>query len=111
MLATLEKCQGGHYRVVPVTFALVDALDLVHGVRERQARRGKGRREWLWPWSRITGWRAVHAVMRAAGLDRLQAASKGLRHGFGAAVVPAGNPFNLARNGSAPPHSRPGDVR
>jgi integrase/recombinase XerD len=28
-------------------------------------RRGKTRGERLWPWSRMTGWRAVHAVMVA----------------------------------------------
>ena len=67
---------------------------MVHGVFERQARRGKGRAVRLWPGSRMTGWRAVHAVMRAAGLDGPQASPKGLRHGFG---VSAGIPLNLVQ--------------
>ena len=74
--------------------ALLGALDMVHGVFEREARRGKGRAVRLWPWSRMTGWRAVHAVMRAAGLDGPQASPKGLRHGFG---VSAGIPLNLVQ--------------
>jgi len=49
--------------------ALLEALDLVHGIRELQGRRGKGRGVRLWPWSRMTGWRVVHAVMEAAELD------------------------------------------
>jgi hypothetical protein len=31
---TLKKCQSGIYRAVPVPPALLDALDLVHGIRE-----------------------------------------------------------------------------
>jgi integrase len=94
---SLKKRQTGIYRAVPVPPALLDALDLVHGIRERQTRRGKGRGERLWPWSRMTGWRAVHAVMEAAGLDGPQASPKGLRHGFGVAAVSAGIPLNLVQ--------------
>jgi integrase len=89
--------QPGAFRAVPVPPALLDALDLVHGIREHQARRGKGRGELLWPWSRMTGWRALHAVMEAAGLDGPQASPKGLRHGFGVAAVSAGIPLNLVQ--------------
>src|SRR4029079_9990923 len=77
------------YRAVPVPPALLEALDLVHGIRELQARRDKGRRVRLWPWSRMTGWRAVHAVMVSCGLDGPHASPKGLRHGFGVAAVSA----------------------
>ncbi len=66
---SLKKRRAGVYRSVPVPPLLLDALDLVHGVRERQASRGKGRAERLWPWSWMTGWRAVHAVMQSARLD------------------------------------------
>ena len=58
---------------MPVPPALLNALDMVHGVRELQASRGKGRGERLWPCSRMTGWRAVHAVMMTAKLDEPQA--------------------------------------
>ena len=62
---------------------------MVHGIRELHARRGKSRGVRLWPWSRMTGWRAVHAVM--------QASPKGQRHGFGVAAVTAGIPLNLVQ--------------
>jgi integrase/recombinase XerD len=94
---TLKKRQGGIFRAVPVPPALLDALDMVHGIRELQGRRGKGRGVRLWPWSRMTGWRAVHAVMAAAGLSGPQASPKGLRHGFGVAAVTAGIPLNLVQ--------------
>lgn len=63
MFATLKKRQDGIYRAVPVPPSLLEALDLVHGIREAQHRRGAAVR--LWPWSRMTGWRAVHAIMDA----------------------------------------------
>ena len=70
---------------------------MVHGIRELHARRGKGLGMWLRPWSRMTGWRAVHAVMQAAGLEGVPASPKGLRHGFGVAAVTAGIPLNLVQ--------------
>jgi integrase len=97
VIESLKKRRTGIYRTVPVPPALLDALDLVHGIREHQARRGKGRGERLWPWSRMTGWRAVHAIMAVAGLDGPQASPKGLRHGFGVAAVSAGIPLNLVQ--------------
>jgi integrase len=97
VIESLKRRRTGIYRAVPVPPALLDALDLVHGIRELHASRGKGRGVHLWPWSRMTGWRAVHAVMDAAGLDGPQASPKGLRHGFGVAAVSAGIPLNLVQ--------------
>jgi integrase len=94
---TMKKRRAGVFRAVPVPPALLDSLDLVHGIRERQERRGKGRREVLWSWSRMTAWRYIHAVMEQAGLSGAQASAKGLRHGFGVAAVSAGIPLNLVQ--------------
>ena len=94
---TLKKRQDGVYRAVPVPPTLLEALDLVHGIREKQGRRGKGQGFRLWPWGRTSGWRAVHAVMTASGLDGPQASPKGLRHGFGVQAVSAGIPLNLVQ--------------
>jgi integrase/recombinase XerD len=63
---SLEKRRRGIFRSVPVPPALLDTPDMVHGVREPHTQRDKGRDVRLWPWSRMTGWRAVHAVMQAA---------------------------------------------
>jgi integrase/recombinase XerD len=96
-IESLKKRRAGIYRAVPVPPALLEMLDMVHGIREAQSHRGKSRSERLWPWSRMTGWRAVHAVMEAAGLDGPHASPKGLRHGFGVAAVSAGIPLNLVQ--------------
>ncbi len=97
VIESLKKRRTGIFRAVPVPPALLETLNMVHGIRELQARRGKGRGLRLWPWSRMTGWRAVHAVMRAARLDGPHASPKGLRHGFGVAAVTAGIPLNLVQ--------------
>ena len=97
VIESLKKRRTGIFRAVPVPPALLDALDMVHGIRELQSRRGKGRGIRLWPCSRMTGWRAVHAVMEAAGLDGPHASPKGLRHGFGVAAVSVGIPLNLVQ--------------
>jgi integrase/recombinase XerD len=97
VIESLKKRRTGIYRAVPVPPALLEALDMVHGVRKLQARRGKGQGIRLWPWSRMTGWRAVHSVMEDAGLDGPHASPKGLRHGFGVAAVSAGIPLNLVQ--------------
>lgn len=94
---TLKKRRDGVYRAVPAPPALLEALDLVHGVREAQARRDRGRGARLWPWSRMTAWRRVHEVMGAARLAGPHASPKGLRHGFGVAAVSAGIPLNLVQ--------------
>lgn len=97
VFATLKKRQDGIYRAVPVPPSLLEALDLVHGIREAQRRRGRGAAARLWPWSRMTGWRAVHAVMAAAGLSGPAASPKGLRHAFGVAAVSSGIPLNMVQ--------------
>ncbi|GBQ90181.1 hypothetical protein GCM10007866_20180 [Gluconobacter albidus] len=94
---SLKKRQDGIYRAVPVPPPLLEALDLVHGVREAQARRDRGRSLRLWPVARMTGWRMVHRVMAEAGLSGPAASPKGLRHAFGVAAVSTGIPLNLVQ--------------
>jgi integrase/recombinase XerD len=94
---TLKKAPGRHLSRGSGAPALLEALDLVHGIREVQSRRDKGRGIRLWPGSRMTGWRAVHAVMQDAGLNGPHASPKGLRHCFGVAAVSAGIPLNLVQ--------------
>lgn len=94
---SLKKRHTGVWRAVPVPPALLDALDLVHGVREAQGKRDRGKSLRLWPWSRMTAWRRVAEVMAAAQIDGIQASPKGLRHGFGVAAVSAGIPLNLVQ--------------
>jgi len=94
---SLKKRRRGVWRAVPVPPEVLQALDLVHGIREAQRRPKCGIPLRLWPWSRMTGWRHVHAVMEDAGLSGPHATPKGLRHGFGVAAVGAGIPLNLVQ--------------
>ena len=94
---SLKKRRGGLYRAVPVPSTVLDALDLVHGLREAQRGRDEGRSVLLWPWGRATAWRRVSEVMSMAGISGPQASPKGLRHGFGVAAVQAGIPLNMVQ--------------
>ena len=81
---------------MPVPPALLDALDLVHGIREAQ-RRGHGK-ALLWPWSRMTAFRRVQEVIAAAAIpDGPHACPKGLRHGFGVQAVSRGIALNMVQ--------------
>ena len=98
------------YRAVPVRPALLDSLDLVHGIREVQASMvrvavsasGRGPHDWL---------RVVQAVMGVAELSGLHACLEGPRHGFGAAAVSAGIPLNLMQRWPDHPQFRQDDLR
>jgi integrase/recombinase XerD len=82
------------YRTVPVPFKVVDGLDLVFGIRKTQ-KRGKNLEKLFWPMSRPTAYRLVKRVMERAGIEGKQATGKGLRHGFGVAMVTAKKPLPL----------------
>ena len=88
-----KKRRPGIYRAVPVPAALLDALDLVHGIRDRQTRAR------LWTWSLKTAYTRVIEVMEAAGITGPQASPKGLRHGFGVACIEKVIPLNLVSAG------------
>ena len=83
------------YRTVPVPAALIESLDLVFNLRARQRRPGAGRDARLWQMSRPTAWRLIKRVMARAHIQGRQATGKGLRHGFGVAMVTAGRPLPI----------------
>jgi integrase len=93
---TLKKRKSGIFRAVPVPDLLLDALDMVHGLKESARGKGRSAKQLLWPWSRATAWRRVIAVMEAARIpDGPHRCPKGLRHGYGVAAVTAGIPLNM----------------
>lgn len=94
---SLKKRRRGLFRAVPVPAAVLDALDLVHGLREAQRHRDGGKSVRLWPWGRATAWRRVKEALEAANISGPQASPKGLRHGFGVAAVQAGIPLNMVQ--------------
>src|SRR3954469_9470662 len=80
MFESLKKRRRGIFRAVPVPPSLLDALDMVHGIREAQKRGGGQSDRPLWPWARNTAWRPVKAVMADAGIpDGPHRSPKGLR--------------------------------
>src|SRR5215475_5791788 len=62
-----KKRRSGLYRAVPVPATLLDALDLVHGIRDRKTK------ALLWTWSRKTAYTRVIEVMEKAGIAGPQA--------------------------------------
>ena len=86
-----KKRRPGIYRAVPVPAAFLDALDLVHGIRDRTTR------HCLWRWSLKTAYTRVIEVMARAVIIGPQASPKGLRHGFGVACIEKGIPLNLVQ--------------
>jgi integrase len=80
------------YRAVPVPELLIERIDLVFDVRAKQ-KRGQGLDTPFWPISRPTAYRLVKRVMDRAGISGKQATGKGLRHGFGVAMVTAKKPL------------------
>src|SRR5215212_1497872 len=93
---SLKKRRKGVYRAVPVPPELLDALDMVHGLREAQ--RCGPTKALLWPWSRMTAFRRVAGSHSAAGIPNGPHASpKGLRHGFGVQAVSRGIALNMVQ--------------
>ena len=94
---SLKKRRRGLYRAVPIPEAVIEALDLVHGLREAQKGRDGGRGVRVWEFSRTSAWRYVAAVLEEAGVRGPQASPKGLRHGFGVQAVSSSVPLNMVQ--------------
>jgi integrase/recombinase XerD len=87
------------FRSVPIANAsgLARSLDLFFQIRKSK-KTGVGLDDLLWPnqadpkrpMSRTTGWRIVKKVLDAAGIEGPQATAKGLRHGYGVAMIMGG---------------------
>ncbi|MCP4936765.1 MAG: tyrosine-type recombinase/integrase, partial [bacterium] len=79
------------YRQVEIPERLLDDLDLVFDLRAR-LRSGDRVDDSLWPISRVHVWRIIKRVMIRAGIEGPQATAKGLRHGFGIAMLTGDKP-------------------
>ena len=94
-IRTLKR-RSHSVREVPVPPALMKALDAEYQLSAAQCDRdAAGIR--LWPWHRVTAWRIVKLVMRAAGIPGTAASPRGLRHGFGVGTLQAGIPITLVQ--------------
>lgn len=90
IIECLKKRKKGIFRTVPLPVKLLDKLKklLVTGVLHADR---------LWPWSRMTGYRRICEVMRAAGVTGSYATPRGLRHGFGVRAIQSNVPLNLVQ--------------
>lgn len=70
---SLKKRKGVVFRAVPVPPKLLDELQLVHWIRETEAKRGRGRKVPIWTISRASGWRKIKALLRQAGVGQATA--------------------------------------
>lgn len=82
------------FRSVPIPGELMEHLDLVFGIRSIRTRQ-KELEKSLWSMSRPTAYRLVKRVMDRAGITGKQASGKGLRHGFGVAMVTGKKPLPI----------------
>lgn len=80
----MESTSQKVYRVLSFT----DVFEIQAKLRER-----RGINRPLWDMSRTTAYRLVKQVMARAGIKGKQATGKGLRHGFGIAMVTAKKPL------------------
>ncbi len=82
------------YRAVPVPPHFMEQLGLVFRIRQRHTQT-KALHEPLWDMSRPTAYRMVKRVMKRAGIEGPQATGKGMRHGFGVAMVTVEKPVPI----------------
>lgn len=85
----LKKRKKGVFRVVPVPDCLLERLEAVHHVRERQTNAVQAN-ERLWDWGRTKAWGEIKQVMTAAGVPPSVRQPKALRHAFGVQGTLAG---------------------
>jgi integrase/recombinase XerD len=84
---TRKKRRRDIYRAVPVPATLLDALDLVHGIRDRQTRAH------LWTWSLKTAYTRVIEVMEAGrALTALRRCLRGCGMASGSPVSKMASP-------------------
>lgn len=91
---TKGKVKLPQFRTIPVPEKLIDDLDLVFDLR-RIERQGRETHLPLWVMHRATAYRMVKRVMKRAGIIGKQATGKGLRHGFGVAMLSGEKPLPL----------------
>lgn len=96
IIECLKKRRRGVFRAIPIPPDLLNELDQVHGIRKVQRDPARATKR-VWEWCRTTAWHHVKDCMEEAKISGRQAMPKGLRHGFGVAVLQSGVPINLLK--------------
>jgi integrase len=79
------------FRSVPVETRVLEMIDLVFDLKSKKIDPDS----LFWTMSRTTAWRMIKRVMTRAEIEGPQAKPKGLRHGFGIAMVSGEKPLPL----------------
>lgn len=90
VIHSLKKRGKRVFRAIPVPSNLLNKLKKWLAIGALSGER-------LWPWSRMTGYRRICEVMKAAGICGSYATPKGLRHGFGVAATQSSVPLTLVQ--------------
>jgi len=96
IIECLKKRRRGIFRALPIPIVLLTELERVHGISQSQRDPARATKK-IWRWCRTTAWHHVKACMDEAKIFGRQATPKGLRHGFGVAVLQSGVPINLLK--------------
>lgn len=87
------------FRQIPVPPRLIEDLDLVFNLLNMfKSKKKKSLKAPLWSMNRSTAYRYIKKVMARANINGPQATTKGLRHGFGIAMIEGGAPLTLVRD-------------
>jgi len=94
-IESLKKRRAGVFRTVPVPEFLLQRLEDVHGITERQID-SIACNQRIWTFGRTTAWTRVKEAMHESGVVGAWAVPKGLRHGLGVeCAVEASVPLNI----------------
>lgn len=92
------------YRAVPVSARLIESLDLVFSLQQRQ-QDPELSKALLWMFGRTTAYKHVKRVMENANIRGKQATAQGLRHAYGVAMATAKKPIPIHLLAKALGHS------
>jgi len=90
IIRCLKKRGQRVFRAIPLPPHYLQAL-------QRWLQTTDEKSEYLWPWSRMTGYRRIVEVMQDAGIRGSYATPKGLRHAFGVRAIQASVPLTLVQ--------------
>ncbi len=96
VIESLKKRRRGVFRALPVPIELLTEIERVHSVKEAQGTSARATTT-IWNWCRTTAWQHVKVCGEEANISGRHATPKGLRHGFGVAVLQSGIPINLLK--------------
>lgn len=96
IIECLKKRRRGVFRALPIPPDLLAELERIHDIAMAQSDPERATKK-IWKWCRTTAWHYVKTCLDEAKISGRHAMPKGLRHGFGVAVLQSGVPINLLK--------------